>query len=266
MKKCTDKEIKDTLFDILVYFDKLCNEYNLNYTLDSGTLLGAARHKDFIPWDDDIDVAMPYEDYKKLVNLGDEVNRLNNNFRLHGYSKKINNKEHYIYPFLKLENKNTIAKFHAAKDSGGAWIDIFPLNGVPNDKNIYIKYAKKMELYHSLLGKGDTINQENIVKKVGRKIIRLGSNYYRDRMVKMLDELGTVHSNKIADTVWANDRINTLFPSDIINNYTKLEFRGKKFYTVKEYDKYLTIQYGNWRKLPPKEQRVAHHEYDLYML
>lgn len=266
MKKCTDKEIKDTLFDILVYFDKLCTNYNLKYTLDGGTLLGAARHKDFIPWDDDIDVAMPYDDYKKLINLGDEINKLNNNFRLHGYSKRINNKEHYIYPFLKLENKNTRAKFYTAKDNGGAWIDIFPLNGIPKDKKVFRKYAQKMDLYHSLLGKGDTINQENFIKKFGRKIIRLGSNYYRDRMVKMLNELGKIHSDKVSDTVWANDRLHDVFPANFIDHYIKLEFRGKEFWALKEYDEYLTIQYGNWRKLPPEEQRVGHHEYDLYIL
>lgn len=266
MKKCTNKEIKDTLFDILVYFDKLCTNYNLKYTLDAGTLLGAARHKDFIPWDDDIDVAMPYEDYKKLVSLGDKINQLDTPYRLHGYSKKINNQEHYIYPFLKLENKNTIAKFYTAKDNGGAWIDIFPLNCVPEDKRVFEKYAKKMDLYHSLLGKGDTINQESTIKKIGRAIIRLGSSFYRNRMVEMLDELGQIHSDKISDTVWANDRLNDVFPANFINNYIKMEFRGRKFWAVKEYDKYLTIQYGDWRKLPPKEQRMGHHEYDLFIL
>ena len=85
-------------------------------------------------------------------------------------------------------------------------------------------------------------------------------------MVEMLDELGQIHSDKISNTVWANDRLNDVFPANFINNYIKMEFRGRKFWAVKEYDKYLTIQYGDWRKLPPKEQRVGHHEYDLFIL
>ena len=98
-KKLNNKQVKEALLDTLVYFDKICKKYDLKYTLDAGTLLGAVRHHGFIPWDDDIDVAMPYKDYKKLISLSSEINK-NNHFIIHGYSKEINDKENYIYPYL----------------------------------------------------------------------------------------------------------------------------------------------------------------------
>ncbi|PEG78734.1 LicD family protein, partial [Lactobacillus sp. UMNPBX17] len=78
-KKLNNKQVKEALLDTLVYFDKICKKYDLKYTLDAGTLLGAVRHHGFIPWDDDIDVAMPYKDYKKLISLSSEINK-NNHF------------------------------------------------------------------------------------------------------------------------------------------------------------------------------------------
>lgn len=265
MKKLNDDQIKDRLFEILIFFDSFCKKNDLQYTLDAGTLLGAARHKDFIPWDDDIDVAMPFNDYKKLISLSKNIDP-NGKFVMHGYSKKINNKENYIYPFLKLENSRTMAKISIAHDKGGAWIDIFPLNYVPDNQREFLKYVQKFNRLHDLIGIADAKKNENPLKASLRWVIRRGSNLYRNKMINLMYSLDTVKSSRVEDIVWATNREHDFFPAEILEEYTTLEFRGRKFKVVKDYDKYLTIEYGNWRKLPPKNERVSHHGYELFDL
>lgn len=200
-KKLNNKQVKEALLDTLVYFDKICKKYDLKYTLDAGTLLGAVRHHGFIPWDDDIDVAMPYTDYKKLISLSNEINK-NNRFIIHGYSKEINDKENYIYPYLKLEDNHTIADFKMNKDQGGAWVDIFPLNNVPANSKLYLKYIRKLRIYYRLLFIGNRRFKENKIKSGIRSLIYLDRNRMRDKMIKSIDKLDELPAtNYLSETI-----------------------------------------------------------------
>lgn len=269
-QRLNNKQVKAALLDTLVYFDKICKKYNLKYTLDAGTLLGAVRHKGFIPWDDDIDVAMPYSDYKKLVCLSEEINE-NNRFVIHGYSKEINDKENYIYPYLKLEDSSTIADFKMNKDKGGAWVDIFPLNNVPINNKLYLRSIKKLRLYYRLLFIGNRKFKESYIKEEIRSLIYLDRNRMRDRMIKSIDKLDQLPSSDYLSETIGNcmcDSTKEVFrkkiPIEWFENLTKVEFEGYKFSAVSEYEKYLTMQYGDWKKLPPIEERINSHAFDLY--
>ena len=97
--KLSEKEYKDRLFDMLVKFDEFCNKYKLDYSLCGGTLLGAIRHKGFIPWDDDIDVVMPrpdYEKFKRLVKKYPLAPNLVFDISYEGYVQKIIDKDTYL--------------------------------------------------------------------------------------------------------------------------------------------------------------------------
>ena len=118
------KNIWAVELDLLLEFDRVCKKYNLKYFLIFGTLLGAVRHKGFIPWDDDIDVAMPRNDYEKLLSLTQEFN--------HPYYLQTPFlKDGSCFSFLKLRNSNTSAvtnKFSYETFNQGIWIDINPLD------------------------------------------------------------------------------------------------------------------------------------------
>lgn len=269
-KKLNNKQVKEALLDTLVYFDKICKKYDLKYTLDAGTLLGAVRHHGFIPWDDDIDVAMPYTDYKKLISLSNEINK-NNRFIIHGYSKEINDKENYIYPYLKLEDNHTIADFKMNKDQGGAWVDIFPLNNVPANSKLYLKYIRKLRIYYRLLFIGNRRFKENKIKSGIRSLIYLDRNRMRDKMIKSIDKLDELPATNYLSETIGNCMCDTSaevfrkkIPIEWFDNLAKLEFEGYKFCAISEYEKYLTMQYGDWRKLPPLEDRVNSHSFDLF--
>lgn len=269
-KKLNNKQVKEALLDTLVYFDKICKKYDLKYTLDAGTLLGAVRHHGFIPWDDDIDVAMPYKDYKKLISLSSEINK-NNRFIIHGYSKEINDKENYIYPYLKLEDNHTIADFKMNKDQGGAWVDIFPLNNVPANSKLYLKYIRKLRIYYRLLFIGNRKFKENKIKSGIRSLIYLDRNRMRDKMIKSIDKLDELPAtNYLSETIGncmcdtSTEVFRKKIPVEWFDNLAELEFEGYKFCAISEYEKYLTMQYGDWRKLPPLEDRVNSHSFDLF--
>lgn len=269
-KKLNNKQVKEALLDTLVYFDKICKKYDLKYTLDAGTLLGAVRHHGFIPWDDDIDVAMPYTDYKKLISLSNEINK-NNRFIIHGYSKEINDKENYIYPYLKLEDNHTIADFKMNKDQGGAWVDIFPLNNVPVNSKLYLKYIRKLIIYYRLLFIGNRRFKENKIKSGIRSLIYLDRNRMRDKMIKFIDKLDELPAtNYLSETIGncmcdtSKEVFRKKIPVKWFDNLAELEFEGYKFCAISEYEKYLTMQYGDWRKLPPLEDRVNSHAFDLF--
>ena len=103
MERMTSDEIKETIFNIMVYFDKICRKHNLKYFLAGGTCLGAVRHKDFIPWDDDADVFMDRESYNKFREI---MKSESSQYKLFCYQDS----EDYFYPFYKLVDTNTMVK------------------------------------------------------------------------------------------------------------------------------------------------------------
>ena len=127
MKELTLPELKEIEFDILKVFDAFCKEHNIKYFLAYGTLLGAIRYKKFIPWDDDVDVLVPREDYDRILTLFQDDDRYN----LFAYEKN----QDYRFPFAKLCDMTT-RKVEFNLDNGvelGVDMDIFPLDYWDND-------------------------------------------------------------------------------------------------------------------------------------
>ena len=129
MKSLTLKEIQKIEFEILKEFAQFCAKHNLKYYLAGGTLLGAIRHKGFIPWDDDIDVCMPRKDYMYFINNFDEWNRK--------LKVKCNYKSNIDAPFAKIVNLDTIiySKYANNNIDTNICIDIFPVDGLPENLN-----------------------------------------------------------------------------------------------------------------------------------
>lgn len=258
MRKLDLKETQGCLFQILVYVDKVLKKYNLNYSLAYGTLIGAARHKGFIPWDDDLDIVMPYSDYLKMLKIP-EFNDTGNRYTLH-YEQTESN---YGYPFAKIEDNTTICKFKKTLDKGGAFLDIFPMTPLPGKDNKI--YAKRMEVLHNRLAFINS-KSDNSLKNVVHYIVSPLRKYYRNKMENEAFKYNTVKEAKfLTDSTWGDDRLGQAVPKEWFENYTNLEFESTKFKVISEYNSWLEIIYGNWKKLPPKEERVGHHEFDLYI-
>ncbi len=133
------REIKEIELKILIEFDRLCKENNLTYYLAFGTLLGAARHGGFIPWDDDIDVMMPRDDYERLLVGFNEWSQSD------CYELKVYSDGYSIYPFAKMVNNRTVVteNFTRCEFKIGVWMDIFPLDNVNKDDRELFKKEKE---------------------------------------------------------------------------------------------------------------------------
>lgn len=123
----TPDEVKAEELSMLIEFDALCRREGLRYSLAGGTLLGAVRHKGFIPWDDDIDVSMPRPDFDKLVTLA-RFNKRSNDRIFEPYS---NDWTHPI--FLKYINRRVAVDAHYENGESNLWIDVTPVEGLSDD-------------------------------------------------------------------------------------------------------------------------------------
>ena len=256
-------EIKERLFRILSDFADYCDENQLRYYLCYGTLLGAVRHKGFIPWDDDIDVMMPRPDFDRLVEMN--IKGMNPNYRLEGYS--LNNS---LWPFLKIQDISTRVENEYRKGDKHLWIDIFPLDGLPADKKKSDKILKKThklrqlyKYYGAKIGKGKNIFR--IVSKVpiiiigkcgGLKILSL----YIDRLAHRykFDE-----SDYIGEIVWSLGDFERMKKADYLPA-KEVEFCGRQFHAPACWDIYLTSIYGDYM-MPPAEKDRTTHEYTAYI-
>lgn len=264
MKKLNLRETQLCLLNILKYTKKTLEKNDLNYSLAYGTLIGAARHKGFIPWDEDLDIIMPYNDYLKMLQLP-EFNNPNFKYTVHyAGNTRLNNEKKYDFPFAKIEDNTTQCIFKMSDEGGGAFLDIFPLTPVPlvgSDK-----YARKMKSLERWL-QYTLIYHDDALKSIAQKIINPLYRPIRNRIIK--EAFKFVHEDnykELTNATWGFGNFNETIPREWMNNYTTLEFEGEKFRALYNYDEWLTNIYGDWRKLPPMKDRVGHHFFDLYSL
>lgn len=266
MEKCDEKEKKEILLDILIYFDKLCKKYGLQYTLYGGTLLGAARHHGFIPWDDDVDVMMPLPDYFQFLEIP-EVTDMSKRYILHCSKTERKNNEKYVYPFFKLEDSKTEIHFSNMLDTGGAFIDIFPLTGYPNTKKeVDILSKKVMKLTNRILCASSRAPKGDLLRYIKYKFCRQRYKTYRKKMMLLIFQLGYENANEISQSMWALSKKNIEnehFPMEWMSGFEKITFEGYEFDVITEYQKLLSLKYGDWKKLPPKDKQIFSHSYTL---
>lgn len=264
------KTIQKLLRDLLYEFHEICEENNLKYTLDYGTLLGAVRHNDIIPWDDDIDVSMPRPDYDKFVSIVKNNNKYSNVI-LFDYEKR-----NYVYPYAKLGLRNTIlfeTNFTSKYSRLALYIDVFPIDGVPAvdiEKSYSLVETQQKKVYEASLRK----KVSNIWWKKPYVIWRmLKMMYYMMFGVSyfLKKEIGEVLKTDY-DTA---DRVTYRFTTrkwamihEMDKSFTEqlqlCDFGGEKFWITAHYHERLSKEYGDYMQLPPVGERVAHHSYTLY--
>lgn len=257
-------EIKKTELNILIEFADFCKKNNLKYYLAYGTLLGAIRHKGFIPWDDDIDVYMPRPDYDKFLKLtGFSPIKANLETRLYDYCAHTN-----IYPFAKIIDTDSIVyeKGKSKANVSGIWIDIFPLDAFPLEvnkaKKLFNKYLT-LRKFQDLATTYPFFANQNLFKKIYKTVfvapfIRL---YDVKKICKKMDLLAQTYSYEdseaVADLTWG-DNIESYVMKDELEPSIEVEFENHMFAAPNKWHEYLTRVYGDYMKLPPVEQRIVH--------
>lgn len=261
MKKIELNEQKKIMIELLEYFDRICRENNIKYSLIGGSLIGAIRHKGIIPWDDDIDVILSKSEYLKLIQILENMN--DSRYKL----LTINNCRGYNFPFPKLVDKRTFVVeprlLNQIKEYG-IFIDIFSYSNTSNSEKIRIKDFKKIKLLNSMMSrtkldfKTDGFKQNflRLNKNILSKIIG-----YRN-IIKFLNNIYNKYNNVDTDYVvsnWPVYNINKeVQKSKNIIEYTDVEFENMKIMIFKNYDEILRTTFGDYMQLPPENQRKAH--------
>lgn len=265
MKKMTnDKtlssiEQKQILLGLLKFFDKTCRDNGIKYSLIGGSLIGAIRHKGFIPWDDDVDVIMMPGEYKKLLNV---LKKTKSHYALltPGSSKT------YRCPFSKLvDTRTTVEEMGYNKiENYGVFLDVFCYHYVPN--NAFARLVKCCRQY--FLKKMFAVLELNPKTEEGvlKRILYLPSKLVPARLIKRR-YAGICNSNKPTKYIFSNwptygIRQETQFSKNV-SSYIDVRFEDMKAMVFSGYDEILKNTFGDYMKLPPKEKRVSPHKMDI---
>lgn len=260
------REVQNTQLEILIEFDRICSIYNLKYQLFSGTLLGAIRHKGFIPWDDDIDVAMAREDYEKFLEVCN--NELKSKYFLQNYQTDV--KFFRQYSKLRINNTKYVEKAYESLDiHQGIFIDIFPMDKVmPNTLREFVRCKILLFVWYINRIRNIGCNSNNKFKNILSRVIQLSNKIVKKstfdrfeyKILTLFNNKETGYFNHMTNKV-TKERFNRfLIKEGEFNDTIMYEFEGYKFPIPRNYHKYLTQIYGDYMEFPPAEEQKPHHD------
>ena len=261
MKVIEQEELKTMQLNILKKVDAYCKEHGIQYFLAYGTLLGAVRHKGFIPWDDDIDIAMNREDYERFVaGYSDEILKV--------YSLRTSKR--CRFPFAKVYDSRTSMFEGSYKKTSefGVNIDIFPIDAVPDDKQVRLSLIQRARFWQMLakiklsrVSKIMTL-KHNLIIFPGRILLAPIPLTF---IAKKIDAISSSWSEEddtdtVGFMVWGYGE-REMFAKDIFSEAVDMRFEDMSAPVPKEYDTVLTSLFGSYREYPPLAKQVSQHDF-----
>lgn len=256
----SEKEIKRELVDMLNWFNNFCSQQGIVYSAMGGTLLGAIRHKGFIPWDDDIDVSVTREMYEKIRSLRDMIRKSGK------YDVVCVEDGTSEFPFIKLLNKNiAVRQVNMKTDSDYLWIDIFPYDYAPEDKILRDRIFKdchrtRLMLESSLIAKDGKIKKDRktMIKSTMSPLFRMvGSEKLALRISKEAQKYRNTDKECVCAFVWGYGAHECIKTKDFTDTFM-VPFEDSEIRIMSCYEEFLTKVFGNYMELPPVEKRVSH--------
>lgn len=245
------QEFHHRLLLLMKEVHKICVDNDIQYTLLGGSLVGAVRHKGFIPWDDDMDIGMTYGNYCKFIEVAFSKQHDWIEFDLAG-------RTNYYYPFVKACDKRTTFLEEMRDDAKGIFIDIFPISYAGNTYQEAFKEFKKHRYYQSVLKRKSYHYATGFLKE---RVLSWIAQFYSVEylMKKIYTHYQTLNQTR---KVFSSDMDGTkkgIVPSDIFESYKMYAFEDCELMGVDDYDRYLGLVFGNYMELPPENQRKPHH-------
>lgn len=268
MKVISDEELKERSINILAHIDEICRKNHIQYSIAYGTLLGAVRHNGFIPWDDDVDIVLVRKEYDRLIKI------LANDAKYSLFS--FETKKEWRYYFAKLvDPKTQLVSFEKYGEDPelGVFVDIFPLDNLPDDASARQKYALKgaqleseMELTMKLAYARSTKPLHAIAKRILKYPKHLQAVKKADygKRREIFDQHLRQYNHLDTQYCGLFNEVNNLFPQSMFTEFESIPFENISVQAIKEREKFLQIEYGDYLKLPPEAERVTHHPYTAY--
>lgn len=273
MRELSIKETKEISLEILKYIADLCQQLNLKYFLMWGTLIGAVRHKGFIPWDDDIDIMLPREDFNQLIRYLMENKEEIQPYEL--YSKY--NKEDYFYSVSRLVDTRTVIlgerKPTTKQCDCGVFVDIYPLENSGNTREEAEKFftkQKKIEWKKFLAIDNYKPARSSLINSIGKIPISIYAHLcgYKKFDAELENRANVLSKESTAYvSCWAgwNSPHTGTFNHEWFEKLIEVPFEQYCFLIPACYEEILSQVYGNYMEYPPIEKQVGHHEYTAYM-
>ena len=264
MRKIELDEYKSIVADVFKLLYGICRANGIRYMVIGGTLLGAMRHGGYIPWDDDIDIAMPREDYNKLAEVIAREPQHGLNFI------RIEENKDTIFPYGKVcDVRTSVSQLNFKEVEGyGAFVDVFPMCYIPDDLGEREKLRKKKlrqlkVLEHS--SRTGFMKSKSLVTNCKRLAAHILSRPISTRRCVEKLNRQCIEMDKVKTGTLGIPWLKFCVKADAYETLSNVSFEGFEVYAPKDPDEQLTMFFGDWRKLPPVEQRVATHGLSCYM-
>ena len=257
MRELKLEEIQGILLDIMTDIDSFCRENNIRYIISSGTLLGAVRHKGFIPWDDDADMFMPREDFDRFV-------KIYKGRKYHLLYNTRNEKEFFAAAYAKISDPGTAnAAEKKSKCRYGVNVDIFPLDSVPEDPKLRHSYMHQvMRLHNRLYFRQKRFLGSNYIRTI--PVFLHSVDWWWNKVDSLIRRGGFDDSPLVAHIV-GTCNYRTVFPKSWLDNLKDIEFAGRSFMALSDTDSYLRMVYGDYMTPPALKDRNGH-RYRMFKL
>ena len=265
MKKIDLEGLKQAQLSILLDVHDFCLNNNINYFLAHGTLIGAVRHKGFIPWDDDIDIAMPRQDYDRFISTF-------NGTYPHLKVLSFDTADKYCYPIAKVYDNRTIMKENIVNTYPGMGIniDIFPIDGIPDSPedaakhlNRLIRWGKLREIKQVKLSSSRSFAKNILLLLLRILLLPFTNRFFLQKMDNMARSV-PYGSTKYAGSIAYFTIMFKPVSVSAFQNTVDAPFEGHLFKIPQGYDEWLRNIFGDYMQLPPEEKRVTHHVFEAY--
>ena len=273
MKEISSNDAKLVMLDILKYVDSICKQNGINYSIGEGTLIGAIRHKGFIPWDDDIDLLMDRNNFNKFLRLCSGNERYEIVYFKDGRYR-------FWSSVIRITDRKTIVCFDdelmTPSYSHGLWVAIIPCDYISDNDDEWNRDKKKLAFLtkvccHKRIKRDHRKQSFNLrFKTIGQKCRGLFACLVPLAVLnKWFVHILSKYKDKPTSRVmkFEVDGTPLLFPSYLFEGgYIEKEFEGQQFKVMVHYHEYLTYYYGDYMQLPPEEERVPKHNYKAYWI
>ena len=276
MKEISLEEMQSIELNILVDFTNYCDKQGLVYFLCGGTLIGAIRHKGFIPWDDDVDIMMPREDYLKALKG-----------YTHPYYKQdsVSIDSNSTIRYARINDIRTVLKTNQKeKYPESIFIDVFPMDGFPEEtwrQKLFLGIQQLLIACHLATLLDYKVSNRYADRKAGfadwRKYLRTLVKYIMIATLgqtspsfwaRLIDQRASRESyaghQYVGVAVSGPHGLKEIMPSSLFQESITVDFEKAKLSAPRGYDEYLTKLYGDYRKMPPQEQRKSHHDFQAW--